>query len=364
VDALLERLAGLYYGLGALVALLPAARHRALGGAGLVLLGLASAANAVAFPGAAAGFVTINELLALSGALLVAGALVSALTRKRSPDAAGLPAPGLAPLFPSFDLLLLSGLLLAALAPWILLLGLGAALALASATRAALRSRRPLGLLLLLPASAALGSGLALLLTILGPEGGRVAALGEGPLSLAAERLLTLLLGGAALALAGLPPLHRVAWGRSLAPLSAILLLRIVLPGFPAGLLTWQVAAFLLLAVSMSWSALTGRWGQAAISGGLMALWSGGEGAIPGAVLVAWGCSVEIGNALAQRRGVVLSERWRGLATIPAALAGLPALRAGLRAQVLFSVLAVAACGAGLLLQSKRDSHAVPAPLY
>lgn len=364
MDALLERLALVYLILAGAVALLPAARLRALGGAGLALLGLAVAADATADSGSASGFATINEILALGGAVLVVAALWLTLKRKGDGDPAGLPPPDRFLVSPPLDLLLLSGLLVAALAPQLLLLGLGAALVLASATRATLRRGRPMALLLLLPAAASLGIGFGLLFTILGPEGGRVAALGEGPLSLAAERLLTLLIGGGSLAVAGLPPLHRVPWGRNLAPLSAILLLRVILPGFPAGLLTWQVVALLLLLLSFVWSALAGRWPQAAVAGGLMALWSGALGAFAGSALVAWGCCAEIGAAIAAGRGVTLSPRWRGLAVLPAALAALPALCAGLRAQVLLSVVTAAACVAGLLLQWKRHPRAAQAPLY
>jgi hypothetical protein len=364
VDALLEQLAPVYCGLAGLVVLLPGPRSRAWGGVGLVLVGLAAAADATAGDAAPGGFVTINELLALGGIAVVAAALLLAFRWQEPGDPPELAAAAASVGSPPVDRWLLGGLLLAALAPLILLLVLGVALALTSAARATLRQRRPAALLVLFPATVCVGIGFGLLLRILGPEGGRVGNLSEGPLSLAAERLLTLLLGGGTLALAGLPPLHRLPWGRNLAPLSAILLFRVMLPGFPAGVLAWQVPAMLLLVASFLWSALVGRWSHAAIAGGLLALWSGNAGALPGSVLVAWGCLVELGTVWKVRQGVTLTQRWRGLTVLPAALAALPALRAGLRAQVLLSVVTAAACIAGLLLKGKRVPGAASAPLY
>jgi hypothetical protein len=364
VDALLERLAAVYYGLAGLVALLPASRPRAVGGAGLALLGLAAAADTIAPRGPAGAFFSINEGLALVGLGLVGAALWLARSRKTRGDRTAPPAPPPLPVSPAPDLPLVVGLLLAAFAPQVLLLALGVALALALAIRATARRGARLALLLLLLAAASIGIGFGLLLTILGSEGGSVAALSEGPLSLAAERLLTLLIGGGALALAGLPPFHRVPWGRNLAPLCAILLLRVVLPGFPAGLFSWQVAVLCLLLLSFAWSAVVGRWAQAVITAGLMVLWSGPDGALAGSALVGWGYLLELLAGIGAGRGMSLSPRWRGVTVLPAAFVALPALRAGLRAQVLLSVLTVAACVAGLLLHWKRNPREAHAPLY
>ena len=363
MDALLEHLAAAYYALAGIVVLLPSRRSRALGGAGVALTGLAAAADAVAVPGSSGGFATINEVIGLCGIVIVIGALRLALRRSEATDPLIPPDLAPAPKVPRLDSLLLAGLLLAALAPHLLLFGLGAALALVFGARSAFRAVQPSALLILLPAALSLGAGFALLLTILGTEAGNLAAVAEWPTSLAAERLLTLFLGGGALLLAGLPPLHRVPWGRQLAPLSALLLLRIVAPGFPSGLLTWQAPAMLVLAAGTMWSALGGRWVWAAVGGGLLALWSGAEGATAGAVLVGWGWLVETGTAIAARRGVQLAERWRGIPALPVALAALPALTAGLRAQVLLSVAALATCVAGLLVQWQRRPRA-QAPLY
>ena len=364
MDALLEHFAAVYYALAGLVALFPAARVRALGAAGVALVGLAAAAGAVGAPGSDGGFATINEVIGLSGIAVVLGALLAALRPSVVTDSST--PPDLAPTTPvtRLDPLLLVGLLLVALSPHLILVGLGTALVLAFAARTATRAARPSPLLLLLLATLSLGAGFGLLLTILGPESGRLAAAAEWPTSLAAERLLTLFLGGGALLLAGLPPLHRVPWGRQLAPLSALLLVRLVAPGFPGGLLTWQAPAMLVLAAGTMWSALQGRWAWAATAGGVMALWSGSAGVIAGGVLVAWGWLVEIVTARAPRHDFVLAERWRGFFALPAAVAALPALTAGLRAQVVLSVATVAVIVAGFVAQWKRDPRRLQAPLY
>jgi hypothetical protein len=364
VDALLEHLAAVYYVLAGLVSLFPSARARALGAGGVALVGLAAAADAVGAPGTDGGFATINEVIGLSGIAIVIGALESVLRPSVVTDPST--PPDLAPTTPvtRFDPLLLVGLLLIALSPHLILVGLGTALALAAAARAATRAGRPSALLLVLLTTLSLGAGFGLLLTILGPESGRLAAAAEWPTSLAAERLLTLFLSGGALLLGGLPPLHRVPWGRQLAPLSALLLIRLVAPGFPGGLLTWQAPAMLVLAAGTMWSALQGRWAWAATAGGMMALWSGPPGAVAGGVLVAWGWLVELVTARAPRHDLVLAARWRGISALPAAVAALPALTAGLRAQVVVSVATVAVIVAGFVAQWKRGPRRLRAPLY
>jgi len=366
VDALFERLSSLYLMLVGLAVLLPAARLRALAGVGLAFLGLAAAADRVAAPGADSAFSNINQFLALAGVVVVLAALLLTVgVRRHDPGEPGRPGSILTAAPSPLDPLLLAGLGIAALAPHLLLLGLGAMLALASAVRVTLRARRPAALIPLLTGALCLGAALGLILTIRGPLGGQLADLDSGPFSLAAERLLVLLLGGAGLLFAGVPPLHQVPWQRSLAPLSAVLLARVIGAASPEGLLTWQMPAMLVLAGGLAWSAAQRRWTHLAVAGGLLALWSGaGGGAVAGGVLVTWGWVVETGAVAAAPRGITLRARWAGLAALPAALAALPALTAGLRAQVLISVAAVAGCAAGLALQWKRGSRAVRAPLY
>jgi hypothetical protein len=367
VDALLEGLEPVYFLLVCVVAVQPAARFRALAGVSLTLLGLATAAERVAGPGTHGAFNTSNEVLAGAAILGVLAVVLRGLLRSGGPrpPAPSAPQGGRSQAESQLDLLLVAGSLLAAFSPHLLLLGLGMLLGLASAVRAVLRAGRPLALVLLLAGGGSVTIGLVLMLTILGPDGGRVARLAEGPFSLAAERLLVLLIGSASLLLAGLPPFHQLPWGRRLAPLSTILLVRLIAGPFPLGLATWQAPLLLMLLAGLVWGALRNQWPLVAVAGGMMAIGSGmPAGVRAGCVLVAWGWLVESGAVVAARRGVTLRARWAGLPALPAALAGLPALTAGLRAQVLISVLAVAACAGGLLLRWKRDGRALQAPLY
>ena len=367
MDALFERLEPVFLLLVCVVAVQPAPRFRALAGASLALLGLAAAAERAAGPGVQGSFSLWNEFLAGTGILGVLVAVPLGLLHREVPGSTVPSAPQAdrPDLRWQPDLLLVGGTILAAFAPHLLLLGIGFLLALASAARAALRAARPLALLPLFAGGGSMLSALVLLLAIAGPEGGRIARLEDGPFSVAAERLLVLLIGIAALLLAGLPPFHRLPWRRGLTPLSTILLVRLIAGPFPLGLATWQVPALLFLLAGMVWALLRARWPLAAVAGGMLAIWSGTPAGISaGSVLVAWGWLVETGAAAVAERGVALRARWAGLLAVPAALAGLPAVAAGLHAQVLITVLAVAACSAGLLLRFWRGGPALRAPLY
>lgn len=366
MDVLFERLGFFYVLLASVVALIPVPRLRALGASGAALLGLAAAADTVGTAGSPGSFVTVNESFALGGAALIALALGLWLRRRAAPPAESVPEFrfGAASALP--DALLLAGLVLAAIAPHLVPFGLGAVLMLASAAGTVVRARRPAGLIPLLLGAACLGTGLGLIFVILGPGGGELRELATGPFSLAAERLLVLLLGAASLLFLGwLPGARGAPWGRSLAMLSALLLVRLALPALPQGVATWQVPAMLFLLAALARAAWLARWGDLAIAAGLMTLWSGAREAIlPGGVLVTWGWLVETGTTLAGRRGVILDSRWTGLVGLPAAVAALPALIQGLRAQVLLSVLAAVAGGTGWLLEWARGRRAAGRPLY
>lgn len=364
MDALFEQLALLYVLLLLVAMGLPRARSRALAGAGLALLGLAAAADRAAAAGADTAFSVINELLAVGGVGVVLTALVLSLRGRRQDDGGpGRLPPATTAAF-ALNPLLLAGLALAVLAPHLLLLGFGATLAIAAAVRATVRARRLAGLIPLLAGTACLAVALSLMLTIRGPLGGGLADLSSGPYSVAAERLLVALLGAASLLFAGLPPLQWAPWGRGLSPLSALLLARVIAPALPEGLATWQAPAMLILTAGLLGSAWRRRWSQVAVTGGLLALWTGVDGSVvAGSVLVGWGWVVESGAAVVAGRGIALSARWAGFSALPAGLAALPALEAGLRAQVLLSVAAVTGCTVGLALEWKRGSPRVHPPL-
>jgi hypothetical protein len=261
---------------------------------------------------------------------------------------------------------LLTGLALAAAAPHLLLLQLGILLALVSAVRAALRgsaSRWWLAMPLLGGALTAIA--LFLMLAILGPEGGSIAALPDGPFSPPAERLLVMLLGAASLLLAGIPPFSRSPSGVALAPLAAILMARLVVPVLPGGLLEWQPLAMLLLLLSGGLAAFRGRWAAFAVVAGLAGLWSGAPSAAFAAlVLVLFGWLA--GQADSGQLGPLrrLPARWAGLPLVVPALAALPVLAGGLQSQVVLSVALVLTGIVGQAVHAARPPEAMQPTLY
>lgn len=364
MDALLEQLPLVYAAAVALSAFLPTARARALGGIGLCLIALAAAGDRAAGAGGGSEFTTINEGLAILGAAVVVAALV---LRRRLPSLPGGPpaGTGITRGSDTLDPLLLAGLLLAALGPHLLIVAAGALLALAAALHQVIRAHRLLWLGPLLLAGALLGTAFALTFTILGPLGGGLAMLPAGPFSPAAERLLVMLVGGATLLVAGLPPLHRAPYGLALAPLGAALLARILAPAFPGGLSDWQPLAMLLLVASLAQAAFGGRWRQAAVAAGFLVLWSGQHnGALAGLVLVCWGWAAWAGGQALARRGIRLDSRWAGIPAVIPGLVILPALIAALGSQVVLSVLAVLVVAIGLGRAVLRRAPSDRGPLY
>ena len=356
MNALLQRLAQIYFIAAVVVPVLPPPWARALGGIGLCLLGLAAAADAVGGAGGDSRFTTANEILAGLGLLIVLASLVAAWRGRGATDSPGEgwePAPRAG--HPGLDPFLLAGLALAALAPHLLALGAGAMLALVAAARSALHAKSPAWLVPAALTAVLLAGSLALTLTILGPGGGSVRGLPDGPFSPAAERWLALLFGGAAVLVAGIPPLHRAPWRLSLAPLGAVLIARIVAAGFPGGLAAWQPLAMLGVAVALGWATLAGRWPAVAAAAGLLALLSGeGGGRLPGFVLVLWAWTLDLLPTLGEGRGIGLRARRTGFPAVIPALAALPALTAVLRVQVTVSVLGILALAAGLGVAARR----------
>jgi hypothetical protein len=364
VDALFERLDWLYLGLSLLVVLIPGASPRWLGGAGLGLVLLAAAGDRVAGSASGTSFATINEVLALLGVLLIAVAAWRGFARRTSEPETPAPATPRQAAFS--DPWLLTGLLLLAAAPHLLLFGLGIALVLVAMIRSALRAPGPRWWLLpLLGGAGLLGAAVVLLVTILGSTGGGMRELAEGPFSPAAERLAVLLLAAGSLLLSGIPPLHRCPWAQDAAPLAGSVMARVVVPALGGGLLDWQALIMLVLALAAIAAAVGRRWPAATIAGGLFAIWSGGSGGLlPGLVLVLFGWLAA--QAARGRLGGLgpLPPRWSGVPAILPAVAALPALEAGLRSQVTLSVLLVAGVVAGMLAAAWRRPAAPEATLY
>jgi hypothetical protein len=361
VDALFEGSGWLYYGLALLMALIPGPWHRALAGAGLGLALLGAAGDRAGGHAAGTTFTTINEVLLLLGGAVVVAAALMEFRRGLPPRPERPPLP--APRYP--DPILLTGLALAAAAPHLLLLELGILLALVSVVRAALRGTNRWWLAVPLLGGALAGIALLLMLTILGPEGGSIAALPDGPFSPPAERLLVMLLGAASLLLAGIPPLSRTPPGLGLAPLAAILMARLVVSALPGGLLEWQPLAMLLLLVSGGLAAFGGRWAAFAVVAGLAGLWSGEPSAAFAAlVLVLFGWLAE--QAGSGRLGPLgrLPPGWDGLPLVIPALAALPVLAGGLRSQVVLSVALVATGIVALVFRGARRPEGIQPPLY
>lgn len=341
---------GLLYGVLALVVtLLPTARARWLGSAGLGAAGMGVAAIWVGGPAGGTVFGVVNNILLALGALVILGALAVGVRRNAPPPQSIDTGP------PSDrrDPVLLVGLLLAAVGPHLLLVGAGILLACTTGSRQSIRNRRAQWLLLLVPAALLLEGFVTLLALLLGPAGGSVRAVADGPISPAAEHGLMALLGAGGLLMAGLRPLHRAPWRLSLAPLAAILLARLGVPAFGLGLLDWQTVAVLLLLGMLAAECWAGSWAGAAVAAGLLTLWSGEvSGVFPGSLLVLVGWLLDGGRLPFANA----SARWSGLAALAPALAAPFALAAALHGQVLLSFLAAVAVILGSIHEFQRRS--------
>ena len=180
-----------------------------------------------------------------------------------------------------------------------------------------------------------------LMATIAGPEGLSIAALPVVPTSPAAERLLAPVFLLAAWATAGLWPLHRQADAALLAPAGALLIARIVIPALPDGLEHWRALAMPLIVAGTGHAALSGRAKGLAVG---MA-WVGLLGATPGgrlgaALLLGGALVLELSRLAAASRAMRLTV---SASAIAAGIGGVVAAEAGLRAEVVYTVLAVAA---------------------
>ena len=353
---MLDRLPLVYGILAGVVALLPGSRARRLGGAGLVLVALGTAAEAVGRAGAPASFSTINGILAAGGILVVLAAIAITF-RDGNPPAQPSAAPAVMRGHPGPSGFLLAGLAVAAAAPHLVAIGVGLLLGMVAATRGAVRAEARAWFVPLLSGAVLIGVVLVIMLVILGPLGGRLTGLPAGPFSPPAERLLVGLLAGGIFLLAGLPPLSGAPWRLALVPFAAVLLVRVIAPGFPQGLQEWRPLATLVLTAMFIPAAITRRWTLLAASGGLAALWSGqADGTVAGTILVLSGWIGDQAHELRERRGLALAPGWAGVLFLVPALAALPALTAVLRAEVLLPTLGAFAAMIGLGLGVRRQS--------
>jgi len=193
----------------------------------------------------------------------------------------------------------------------------------------------------------ALGSAYWLLRTVAGPIGLGVGTLDQVPLSSAAARLLALPFGLVAWAWMGLWPLHGVVRPVLLAPLGAALWLRVAAPAVAEGLAHWQ-PLFVALAVAGLWhAAAAGRLASVLVALAFAALASlGPQSSAAAALLIAAAFTLELPRPEAGA-ALVTVEVLRRLGFAASAVGAMLAFTAGLRAEVVLTVLAAAglACG-------------------
>lgn len=196
-----------------------------------------------------------------------------------------------------------------------------------------------------------------LMATIAGPEGLGVAGLSMVPFSPAAERLLApaLLLG--AWALAGLWPLHRQEPGSLTALVGALLVVRVAIPAVPEGIDHWRPLAMPLVVAGTWHAALTGRRPSILLGLAWVGLLSAApDGRMGAGLLLAVALGVELYGSTgrpdlraAARAAVVLLAGWGALL----------AIGAGLRGEVVYTVLAVG--GIVAALGRPADAQAITA---
>jgi hypothetical protein len=205
----------------------------------------------------------------------------------------------------------------------------------------------PLLTLLLLPAW-------WLMRTNAGPEGLAVTSLPDLPWSPAAERLLAPVLLIAAWSTSGLWPLHRQEPAVLTAPVGALLLVRVVLPAIPDGVEHWRALAMPLVVVGLWHAVLTGRRAGAVSALAWVGLLSSEpSGRLAAGLLLAGGLVMRLAGK-APRMG--LGAALRLCAVVSAGVGAFLAIGAGLRAEVVYSVMAAAALIAAV--GRDRPAHA------
>lgn len=223
-------------------------------------------------------------------------------------------------------------------------LALGAAIAAFGLAVRAADLRRDRLVLLIGTAAVALASVLAL--HELWPTAGWLAALADAPVSTpAAVRVAGLLLAAAAIAMLWLP-FRRGDAGVALAPTGFVLAGQVAPQVFPLGAAWWLPAAYpVALTVALA-STLTGR-GTAARSA--LALAGAGLGT-PGARLGAGALlAAALGEALLRRFGSPTATAWRRGGHVATVIGGGLVLRAGLGAEVVYTVAGCLLLAAALL---------------
>ncbi|HEX5386275.1 MAG TPA: hypothetical protein VFW66_06235 [Gemmatimonadales bacterium] len=207
-----------------------------------------------------------------------------------------------------------------------------------------------------------------LMTTIAGPVGLRISTLANAPFSDAAEVLIALPLALAVWLSLGLWPVHELVPGAVVAPAAVVVWVRVGMRAVPAGLEHWQPLTAPLAMLGIWHAAATRRRCEALAGLALLALASLVPGSTPAAALLV-GASTAVGlderGVRLGRNGVAGLRAHPGAAaraariavTLAAGWGMLLALEAGLRTQVVYTVLAAAglACAA---MRSARDPTA------
>ena len=303
---------------------------------GPVMVAFIGAGGLLRAPAAAIG-------LGLTGVAVAAGARALVASRPGRIVARRLAPPPLAPAIrpdtsahPALAVLV-AAVVITALAPHALAVFVGAVLASWAGYLAfQRRGTRPVPVapvltLLLVPAY-------WLLATIAGPMGLSLEALPQIPLSPAAELLVDPALLLAGWAAAGLWPLQRQLPGALTAPAGALLLARVAQPLGPIGLEYWRPLTGPVLILGLWNAAVYGRWPLLIGGGGFLGIAAGTrDGVLASLGLLATGLALELCSiAPVPRRVRMLIE---AAAWPLVSLAGVPALEAALRGQVVYTAL-------------------------
>jgi hypothetical protein len=208
--------------------------------------------------------------------------------------------------------------------------------------------RIPLSAVAAIPA---LGVCWYLLAHVAGEASLRLTALRDAPYSTAFQLTTSLVLGLAAWSLLGLWPLLGPPPGPLAPLLGGLLLVRVITPALPEGLLHWQPLLYPLAAIAACHAAVFSRDDEALAALAALGLLSG----VPAAGGAGLGLAAASIVARMVRRlsgeGRVLNRRGRRLvATLAIAASGLllPVLSGALAAQVFYSVVTVAALALAL----------------
>ncbi|HEX2217475.1 MAG TPA: hypothetical protein VHG35_01630 [Gemmatimonadales bacterium] len=301
--------------------------------------------------------------LGVAGAGLLAGARALASSSRMLTPGRRLFPPPVEPLRPPLGsvipvLVLVGSLAAVALGPHVAVVFLGVIGGTWAGYLVARRpAARPVPLAPLL--TLALAPAYWLLAMIAGPVGLGRSALGEIPVSPAAELIIAPSLLLAAWATAALWPLHRQLPGALAAPLGALLLARIGLPLTPDGLEHWRPLAVPLLVLGLWHAAAHARWALLAGGAGVLGFAAATEAGASGAAwLLPTGLALELA-ALRPPRGLVTSTSMRAGAWLAASWGGLRVLEGGLRGEVVY--MALGTLGLALIVAARRDSSASPA---